>query len=66
MTRPEAEARLRSAGANVTGSVSKKTNFVIAGEEAGSKADRAQELGVRIIGEQELVTLLDGDLTVLG
>jgi DNA ligase (NAD+) len=66
MTRPEAEARLRSAGANVTGSVSKKTNFVVAGEEAGSKADRAQELGVRIIGEQELVTLLDGDLTVLG
>lgn len=65
MTRPDAEQRLRRAGANVTSSVSKKTTFVIAGEDAGSKADRARELGIRIIDEQELLSLLDGDLSIL-
>jgi DNA ligase (NAD+) len=52
---------LRQAGANVTGSVSKKTTLVIAGEEAGSKADRARELGVAIAGEDELLRLLEGE-----
>jgi DNA ligase (NAD+) len=66
MTRPEAEAKLRNAGANVAGSVSRKTDLVIAGEEAGSKVERARELKVRIIGEDELLTLLDGDLSSLG
>jgi DNA ligase (NAD+) len=65
MTRPDAELRLRRAGANVTGSVSKKTTLVVAGEDAGSKADRARELGIRIIGEHELLSLLDGDLSIL-
>lgn len=65
MTRPEAEQRLRRAGANVTGSVSKKTSVVIAGEDAGSKADRARELGIRIIDEQAMLNLLDGDLSIL-
>lgn len=65
MTRPEAEERLRSMGANVTGSVSKKTSLVIAGEDAGSKADKARELGVPILGEGDMLTLLDGDLSVL-
>jgi DNA ligase (NAD+) len=65
MTRPDAEAALRNAGANVTGSVSKKTDLVVAGEDAGSKADRARELGVRIIGEQDMLKLLDGDLSML-
>jgi DNA ligase (NAD+) len=65
LTRPEAEERLRDAGANVTGSVSKKTNLVIAGADAGTKADRARELGVRIIGESDMLRLLDGDLSIL-
>jgi DNA ligase (NAD+) len=59
MTRPQAEERLRRAGATVTGSVSKKTSYVVAGEDAGSKADRARELKVPIIGEHDLVALLD-------
>jgi DNA ligase (NAD+) len=58
LTRPQAEERLRRAGANVSGSVSKKTSFVVAGEEAGSKADRARELGVRIITEREMLAML--------
>jgi DNA ligase (NAD+) len=60
LTRPEAEERLRRAGANVAGSVSKKTSYVVAGEEAGSKADRARELGVPIIDEQRMLSMLDG------
>ncbi len=60
MTRPEAEERLRRAGAAVSGSVSKKTSFVVAGEDVGSKADRARELKVPIIGEEELLALLAG------
>jgi DNA ligase (NAD+) len=59
MSRPQAEERLRRAGATVSGSVSKKTSYVVAGEEAGSKADRARELKVPIIGEHELLALLD-------
>jgi DNA ligase (NAD+) len=58
LTRPQAEERLRQAGATVTGSVSKKTSFVVAGEEAGSKADRARELNVPIISERELLEML--------
>jgi DNA ligase (NAD+) len=65
LTRPDAEERLRRAGANVTGSVSKKTSLVIAGADAGSKADRARELGIRIIGEDEMLRLLDGELSIL-
>ena len=60
MSRPRAEERLRQAGATVSGSVSKKTSYVVAGEEPGSKADRARELKVPIIGEDELAALLDG------
>ena len=60
LTRPQAEELLRRAGATVTGSVSKKTNFVVAGEDAGSKADRANELGVPIISEAEMLAMLDG------
>jgi DNA ligase (NAD+) len=60
MSRPQAEERLRRAGANVASSVSKKTSYVVAGEEAGSKADRARELNVPIIDEQALLALLDG------
>lgn len=62
MTRPEAEAALRSAGANVTSSVSKKTSAVIAGADAGSKADKAKQLGVPLLGEGDIQSLLDGEL----
>lgn len=57
--RPQAEERLRQAGATVSGSVSKKTSYVVAGEEAGSKADRAKELGVPILTELEMITMLE-------
>ena len=60
MTRAEAEAALRRSGANVAGSVSKKTSAVFAGEDAGSKADRARELGVPVLGEEQLLEILRG------
>jgi DNA ligase (NAD+) len=63
LTRPQAEERLRRAGASVTGSVSKKTSYVVAGEEPGSKAERARELGVPIIDEQAMLALLGGNGT---
>nr|MBA2277340.1 NAD-dependent DNA ligase LigA [Chloroflexia bacterium] len=62
LTRPEAEERLRRAGANVTSSVSKKTSAVIAGEDAGSKAEKARELGVPVLAEADLAAMLDGSV----
>lgn len=58
MSRDEAKEKLRALGADVSSSVSKKTTAVIAGEEAGSKLDKARELGVRIIEEKEFSDLL--------
>jgi DNA ligase (NAD+) len=55
MTRGEAEALLKRAGAQVSSSVSRKTGIVIAGEDAGSKADKAREYGVAIIDEAEFL-----------
>ncbi len=52
-SRDEAEAAVRSAGGNVSGSVSKKTSFVLAGESAGSKLAKARELGVETVSEAE-------------
>ena len=59
LSREEAKKRIEQAGGKVVGSVSKKTNYVVAGEEAGSKKDKAIELGVRIVGEQEMLTLIE-------
>ena len=63
MSRAQAEERLRRAGAAVAGSVSKRTSFVVAGDDAGSKAERAAELGVRIIDESELLAILNAEGT---
>ena len=60
MTRPEAEELLRRRGANVASSVSKKTSAVFAGEDAGSKADRARQLGVPVLSEEDLLQVLGG------
>ncbi|MEZ5465052.1 MAG: NAD-dependent DNA ligase LigA [Lysobacteraceae bacterium] len=58
MTRDEAKARLEALGAKVAGSVSKKTSFVVAGESAGSKLDKAQALGVPVWDEAQLLAYL--------
>jgi len=57
MTRPEAKARAEALGAKVTDSVSKKTDLVVVGADAGSKARRAAELGVKTVTEQEWRTM---------
>ena len=58
LTREDAKSRIEAAGGKVTGSVSKKTNYVVAGEEAGSKLDKAHALGVAVIGERELLDMM--------
>ncbi len=58
MTRDEARARLQSLGAKVSGSVSKKTDFVIAGEDPGSKAAKAEALGVETLDEARFMKML--------
>jgi DNA ligase (NAD+) len=57
LTREAAKARIEAAGGKVTGSVSKQTDYVVAGEEAGSKLDKARKLGVRVIDEAGLLEL---------
>ena len=64
-TRSEAKAALQALGAKVAGSVSKKTNYVVAGEAAGSKLTKAEQLGVPVIDEAALDAVLAGDMSVL-
>jgi DNA ligase (NAD+) len=55
LTREAAAAKIEALGGKVSGSVSKKTDYVVAGADAGSKLEKAQKLGVKIIGEAELL-----------
>jgi DNA ligase (NAD+) len=61
LTRPEAEDAIRAAGGKPAGSVSKKTHYLVAGESAGSKLAKAQELGVPILDEAGFRRLLAGE-----
>lgn len=58
MTRPEAKAKAQSLGAKVAGSVSKNTDYVVIGADAGSKAVKARELGVNVLNEDEFLDLI--------
>ena len=58
LTREQAQERIMAAGGKVTGSVSKKTSYVVAGESPGSKLAKAEKLGVPVIDEAGLLELL--------
>ena len=60
MTRNEASKILEAYGANVGSSVSKNTHFLIVGADAGSKLEKAQKLGVRIIEEEDFIKIIEG------
>jgi DNA ligase (NAD+) len=59
LSRDEAKARIEAVGGKVTGSVSKKTDYVLAGADAGSKLEKAQTLGITVIDEAAFLSLLD-------
>ncbi|PYL00014.1 MAG: DNA ligase (NAD(+)) LigA, partial [Verrucomicrobia bacterium] len=59
MTRDEASGKIEALGGHVSGSVSKKTHYLLAGEEGGSKLEKAKKLGVKIIGEKEFHRMLE-------
>jgi DNA ligase (NAD+) len=60
LTRDEAKEKIEAAGGKVSGSVSKKTSYVVAGEEAGSKLEKAQQLGVKVLDEAGFLEMLGG------
>jgi DNA ligase (NAD+) len=60
MSREDAASLIEDAGGKVSGSVSKKTSYVVAGADPGSKLDKARALGVKVIDEDALTTLVKG------
>jgi DNA ligase (NAD+) len=64
LSREEAKEKIEAAGGKLSGSVSKKTNYVVAGEEAGSKLDKAEELKITVLDEAELLAMLRGSSKV--
>jgi len=66
LSREEAKEKIESAGGKVSGSVSKKTSYVIAGEEAGSKLTKAQELDIPILDEGGLFALIESSQSIQG
>jgi DNA ligase (NAD+) len=59
MSRSEAKGRLEKLGAGVTATISQKTDFLVAGEKAGSKLEKARKAGVQILDETEFLRLID-------
>lgn len=62
MSRSDAESQIKALGGKASGSVSKKTAFVVAGENAGSKLQKAQELGVPVLNEEQFIQFLEGEM----
>jgi DNA ligase (NAD+) len=58
LTREKATAKIEAAGGKVSGSVSRKTDYILAGAEAGSKLEKAKELGVKILDEKQFLAML--------
>ncbi|HKD17434.1 MAG TPA: BRCT domain-containing protein, partial [Thermoanaerobaculia bacterium] len=58
ISREDASARLTAAGAKISGSVSKKTDYLVVGESPGSKLDKARDLGVRVVTWEEMLAIL--------
>ncbi len=58
-SRPQAEERIRGLGGSAKGDVTRKTNYLVAGEEPGSKLERARQMGIEVIDETRLLGMLE-------